>query len=69
MSVRGHCHMNLFWQRESPKSLGSSSGRRCGSPRLERFASENAERVAGCEMTLDVENVVDGGVNEEDALG
>jgi hypothetical protein len=39
-------------------SSGSDSCRR--SPRLERFASEEAERVAGCEMTLDVESVVEG---------
>jgi hypothetical protein len=40
-----------------------------GSPRLERFFSEDAERAAGCEMALDVEGVVDGGVNRQEALG
>ena len=40
-----------------------------GSPRLERFVSEDAERAAGCEMALDVEGVVDGGVNRQEALG
>jgi hypothetical protein len=45
------------------RSLGSSSDRRGGSPRLERFASEDAVRVAGRKMTLDAEAVVDGGVS------
>src|SRR5271166_4799892 len=39
------------------------------SPRLERFFSEDAERAAGCEMALNVEGVVDGGVNRQEALG
>jgi hypothetical protein len=33
------------------ESLGFSLGHRCGSSRLERVASESAERAAGCEMT------------------
>jgi hypothetical protein len=48
-------------------SLGS--GRGGGSPRPHRFVSEDAERVAGCEMALDVECVVDNGVNGQEALG
>src|SRR5579864_4377337 len=44
-------------------SLSSGSGRGGGSPRPERFVSEDAERAAGCEMALDVERVLDGGVN------
>jgi hypothetical protein len=40
-----------------------------GSPRLERFFSEDAERAAGGEMALDVKGVVDGGVNRQEALG
>jgi hypothetical protein len=51
------------------RALGRGSGGRCCLPRLKRFASEDAERVAGCEMTLDVEIVVDGGVNGQKALG
>jgi hypothetical protein len=35
----------------------------------ERFVSEDAERAAGCEMALDVESVLDGGVNRQEALG
>jgi hypothetical protein len=45
------------------RRIESVLGRPSGSPRLERFASEDAERVAGCEMTLDIEVIVDGGVN------
>jgi hypothetical protein len=41
----------------------SDSGHGGGSPRLERFFSEDAVRVAGGEMALDVEGVLDGGVN------
>ena len=48
---------------------GSGSGRGGGSPRPERFVSEDAERVAGGEMALDVECVVDSGVNRQEALG
>ena len=36
---------------------------------LERFVSENAESAARCEMALDVECVVDGGVNRQESLG
>jgi hypothetical protein len=36
--------------------------------RPERFVSEDAEGAAGCEMALDVERVVDGGVNGQEAL-
>ncbi len=45
---------------------GSRDG---GSPRLERFISEDAERAAGGEMALDVEGVEDSGVNRQKALG
>ncbi len=47
----------------------SGSGRGGGSPRPQRFVSEDAERVAGCEMALDVKCVVDSGVNRQEALG
>ena len=48
-------------------SFGSRRGG--GSPRLERFFSEDAERAAGGEMALDVEGVLDSGVNGQEALG
>jgi hypothetical protein len=48
-------------------SLGSGCGG--GSPRQERFHSEDAERTTGCEMALDVKSVVDGGVKRQEALG
>jgi hypothetical protein len=50
-------------------SPSSGSGRGGGSPRLERFFSEDAERAAGGEMALDVEGVLDSGVNGQEALG
>src|SRR5580704_1996927 len=44
------------------------SGRGGGSPRPERFVSEDAKRAAGCEMALDVESVLEGGMNGQKAL-
>jgi hypothetical protein len=35
---------------------------------LQRFASESAERVAGNKMALNVERIVDGGVNGQEPL-
>jgi hypothetical protein len=49
--------------------LGSCSGRGRLLPILKRFASESAERIAGNEMALDVEGVLDRGVNGEEPLG
>ena len=49
-------------------SFSSGSGRGGGSPRPERFISEDAECAAGGEMALDVESVVDDGVNGQEAL-
>jgi hypothetical protein len=46
----------------------SDSGRSGGSPGAESFCSEGPERAAGCEMALNVEIVVDGGVNGQEAL-
>ena len=65
---QGRCHTNMNWRRKSESPNSGSSCRR-GSPCFERFASEDAERVTGCEMALDVEGVVDGGVNRQKALG
>src|ERR1700729_3701528 len=50
-------------------SPSSCSGRGGGSPRLESFFSEDMERAAGGEVALDVECVVDGGVNGQETLG
>jgi len=35
---------------------------------MDGFLSEDAERAAGCEMALDVECVLDDGVNGQEAL-
>ncbi len=45
----------------------SSSRCRC-QPVLQRFASQGAERVAGNKMALNVERIVDGGVNGQEPL-
>ena len=50
-------------------SSNSGSGRGGGSPRPKRFVSEDAERLARCEMALDVKCVVNSGVNSQEALG
>ena len=50
------------------EGLGSCSGRSRSPPILKRFASESAERIAGNEMTLDVERVLDCGVNGQEPL-
>jgi hypothetical protein len=66
--IDGRCHANRIW----PTKIGkpdSGSDRSGGSPRPERFVSEDAKRAAGCEMALDVECVVDGGVNGQETLG
>jgi hypothetical protein len=46
-----------------------SPGRGCRLPLLHRVRSEAAKRAAGDEMTLNVERVVNGGVNGKEALG
>ena len=53
----------LGFGRTKSVGLGSSSGSRRCLPILERFASEGAERVAGNKMALNVERVMDDGVN------
>ena len=40
---------------------GSDSSRGGGSARPERFLAEDAERAAGCEMALDVEDPMESG--------
>jgi hypothetical protein len=62
------CHENLASAEGKSEGLGSSSSRRRCLPILERFASEGAERVAGNKMALDVEGVLDGGVNGQEPL-
>jgi hypothetical protein len=50
-------------------SPSSGSGPGSSSPRPEGFLSEDAERAVGCEMALDVESVLDGGMNGQEVLG
>jgi hypothetical protein len=64
---RGVVTRTKFGPREDWKSQPRSG---CGGslPRPESFFSEDAERAAGCEMALDVESVLDDGVNGQEAL-
>lgn len=57
----GRCHANFGRAKIGSPSLGSGHGG--GSPRPEGLVSEDAERAAGGEMALDVEGVLDGGVD------
>ena len=66
--VPGELSQELGFDRTRVGRLGSYSGRGRGLPILKRFASEGAERVAGNEMALDVEGVLDRGVNGKKAL-
>jgi hypothetical protein len=60
------CHVNLNWPREV--STTEFEFMRMSQPRPESFFSEDAERAARCEMALDVESVLDSGVNGQEAL-
>ena len=62
------CHNNLALAKRKSEGLGSSSGRCSRPPILQRFASEDAERVAGNKMALNVERILDGGVNGQEPL-
>jgi hypothetical protein len=61
------CHGNLNQLAEArQEGFGSC---RCGrSPSVKCAAPEDAQRVTGCEVTLGVEGVVDGGMNRQEAL-
>jgi hypothetical protein len=61
--AEGCCHGNLALAERKSEGLASSSRRRRCLPILQRFASEGAERVAGNKMALNVERVMDDGVN------
>ena len=65
----GRCPQEPEFAEQSPGSLGSGSCCRRGSPRPERFVSQDLERAAGGEMALDVEGVEDYGVNRQELLG
>jgi hypothetical protein len=65
----GRCHANQIWPAGKIGSPNLGSG--CGGslPRPESIFSEDAESPTGCEMALDVESVLDDGVNRREALG
>jgi tetratricopeptide (TPR) repeat protein len=68
LSLDRTCHNNLALAKRESEGLGSSSGRCRPPPILQRFASEDAERVAGNKMALNVERILDGGVNGQEPL-
>jgi transposase len=57
-----------LWSKRKSEELGSCSGHGRRTPILQRFASEGAERGAGNKMALNVERIVDGGVNRQEPL-
>ena len=64
---RRDCHENLALAEGKSEELGLDSSRGRCPPIPEGFASEGAEHVAGNKMALDVEGVLDGGVNRQEA--
>ena len=66
--LAGDCHENVVSAEGKSEELGLDSSRGCCPPIPEGFASEGAERVAGNKMALDVEGVLDGGVNGQEPL-
>jgi hypothetical protein len=61
----------LFLEPDATRATSTPSRERsgCGLPRPESIFSEDAERPTRCEMALDVESVLDDGVNRQEALG
>ena len=60
---RRDCHENLASAEGKSEEFGLDSSRGRCPPIPEGFASEGAERVAGNKMALNVERVMDDGVN------
>src|SRR5690242_13099824 len=58
----------LVFAGRNSRSWRLVSGSSSRAPRPEGFLSEDAERAAGCEMALDVESVLDGRMNGQEAL-
>jgi hypothetical protein len=69
MFSRTTCHDNLALDKRKSEGQGSSSGRCRRPPILQRFASEDSERIAGNKMALNVERILDRGVNGQEPLG
>jgi hypothetical protein len=59
LSRRCHAKPNLARVKIGNPNLGSGCG--SSSPHPESFFSEDAERAAGCEMALDVEDPMESG--------
>jgi hypothetical protein len=66
--ARRHCHANLIQRQEILAASAPVQAAVAARHVLECLPSENAERVARSEMALDIERVVDGGVNRQKAL-
>jgi hypothetical protein len=64
----GLCHGNQMCVHSSGAGRRASCSRRCCVPLRHRLGSEATPRRAGKQMTLDIEDVVDGGVGREKAL-
>ena len=67
-AIEGGLSRELGSLRTRVEGLGSCSGRSRRPPILKRFAPESAERIAGNEMALDVECVLDCGMNGQEPL-
>ena len=67
-SPRRLCHGNLKQAGEGDGASSVSSSRGRVLPLLHGFDPEETQRAAGDEMALEVEGVVDGGMNGQEAL-
>jgi hypothetical protein len=65
--VERRCHTNLNWRHEVRKSQVGSRSRR-SSPRPKRLVAKDAEAAARGEVALDVESVLEGGVNRQKSV-
>jgi hypothetical protein len=63
-SRNGGALRNLVFDAIPEVAITAPSGRR--TPILQRFASESAELIAGNKMALNVERIMDGGVNGQE---
>jgi hypothetical protein len=57
-----------LWPKESQKGSARVQAAVAARQALQRFPSEDAERVAGNKMALNAERIVDGGLNGQEAL-
>jgi hypothetical protein len=66
-AVSRACHGNLIWAAGNPEAAAGSH-EAVAARHVWSAVSEDAERATGCEMALDIEGVVDSGMNRREPL-